>query len=50
MTEGDDFNETGDGKLGTHSIRSYDEVDARGRWKSNCLMADTYIDNSIPYK
>ena len=61
MTEGDDFNETGDGKLDTHSIRklpityaqrngcSRDDVNARGRWKSNHCTMDTYIDNSIPY-
>ena len=59
--EGDSFSETSGGKLLTHSIRklpatyirrngcSYDDVDARGKLKSNFCMVDTYIDNSIPY-
>ena len=49
------------GPIGTHSIRkmpatyarrngcSKDDVDARGRWKSNKRMVDTYIDCVIPY-
>ena len=59
MTEGDDFNESGDGKLGNHSIRKLPATyaqrngcscdDARGRWKSNCCMVDRYVDNSIRY-
>ena len=47
--------------IGTHSIRkllatyarrngcSKDDVDARGRWKSNKRIVDTYIDCLIPY-
>ena len=50
MTEGDDFNETEDGKPSTQSIRKLPaDVDARGRWKSNRCMVDTYIDNSNPH-
>ena len=49
------------GPIGTLSIRkmtatharrngcSKDDVDARGRWKSNKRMVDTYIDCVIPY-
>ena len=61
MTEGDDFNETGGGKLCILSMRklpatyvwrngcSCDDIDARRRWKSNHYMVDTNSDHSIPY-
>ena len=61
IIESGSFTQTIDGKLGTHSIGklpamyarrngcSCNNVDARGKWKSNWLMIDTYIDNSIPY-
>ena len=47
--------------LGTHSIRKFpatyarrngcfrDDVDIRGRWKSNKRQVDTYIDVELPY-
>ena len=47
--------------LGTYSVRklpatyarqnrcSHDDVDTRGRWKSNNMIVDTYINTSIPY-
>ena len=52
---------TGDGTLGTHSIRKFpatyarnngcdrDDVEARGRWKSQKRIVDTYIGTCLPY-
>ena len=55
------FPKASDGPVGTHSIRKFpatyarrngcsrDDVDARGRWKRNKRIVDTYIDVSLPY-
>ena len=61
ITDEDSFQLVLPGPIGTHSIRklpttyarrnccSKDDVDARGRRKSNKRMVNTYIDCVIPY-
>lgn len=61
LTSSLEFELEREGNLGTHSTRklpatyarrngcSRNDVDARGRWRSNQGMVDTYIDNTIPY-
>ena len=62
IVEEDGFvNVQGGGALGTHSIRKFpatyapnngcdrDDVEARGRWKSQKRIVDTYISTCLPY-
>ena len=61
ITNQESFQPVLSGSIGTHSIRKMpatyekrngcykDDVDARGRWKSNKRMVDTYIECIIPY-
>ena len=61
MFESDDFVKESEGELGSHSTRKFaatfarrngcskDDVDARGRWKGNKRIVDSYIDSTIPY-
>ena len=61
IVESDYFERAADGPLGSHSTRKFaatfarrngcgkDDVDARGRWKGQKRMVDTYIDGCLPY-
>ena len=61
MVDSEDFEKAAEGPLGSHSTRkgaatfsrrngcSKDDVDARGRWKGQKRMVDTYIDGCLPY-
>ena len=61
IVDSDDFEKAGEGPLGSHSTRKgaatfsrrngcgKDDVDARGRWKGQKRMVDTYIDGFLPY-
>ena len=61
ILDADDFPRTQTGPLGSHSIRKLpatyarnngccrDDVEARGRWKSQKRIVDTYIGCSVPY-
>ena len=61
ITSAENFEKVLPGPIGTHSIQkllatyarrngcSKDDVDARGRWKANKRMVDTYIDCVIPF-
>ena len=61
IVENEDFDRAAEGPLGSHSTRkgaatfarrngcSKDDIDARGRWKGQKRMVDTYIDGCLPY-
>ena len=61
IVESEDFERAAEGPLGSHSTRKgaatfarrngcgKDDVDARGRWKGQKRIVDTYIDVSLPY-
>ena len=61
IVESNYFERAADGPLGSHSTRKFaatfarrngcgkDDVDARGRWKGQKRMVDTYIDGCLPY-